>query len=96
MATTPTVQQPQQIQVNTADGLSRGRFSNNLLIAHTQEEFVLDWLLSSPSGMHLVSRVVVTPGHMKRVIAALSDNLRRYEQTFGQVSASEGTGQTFH
>ena len=58
MATTATVQQPPQIQVNTADELSRGRFSNNLLIGHTQEEFVLDWLLSSPSGMHLVSRVI--------------------------------------
>jgi len=96
MATTPTVQQPQQIQVNTADELSRGRFSNNLLIAHTQEEFVLDWLIGSPSGMHLVSRVIVTPGHMKRVIAALTDNLRRYEQSFGQVSTSESSGQTFH
>jgi hypothetical protein len=96
MANAPTAQQPQQIQVNTADELSRGRFSNNIIIAHSQEEFILDWMLNSPSGIHLVSRVVVTPGHMKRIIAALAENLRRYEQMFGQVNAPEGTEQTFH
>jgi hypothetical protein len=97
MANQPNGQPPQQIQVNTADELSRGRFSNNILIAHTQEEFILDWMLNSPSGMHLVSRVIVTPGHMKRILGALSENLRRYEQTFGQVSLPEGTTeQAFH
>jgi hypothetical protein len=97
MANQPTGQPPQQIQVNTVDELSRGRFSNNILIAHTQEEFILDWMLNSPSGMHLVSRIVVTPGHVKRILGALSENLRRYEQTFGPVSLPEGTTeQTFH
>lgn len=96
MANEPTAQQSQQIQVSTADEMSRGRFSNNLLIVHNQEEFILDWMLNSPSGMHLVSRVVLTPGHMKRVIAALAENLRRYEQMFGQLGTPEGTPQTFH
>jgi hypothetical protein len=97
MANQPTGQPPQQIQVNTGDELSRGRFSNNILVSHTQEEFILDWMLNSPSGMHLVSRVIVTPGHMKRILGVLGENLRRYEQTFGQVSLPEGTTeQTFH
>jgi hypothetical protein len=96
MANQPTEQQPQQIQVNTADELSRGRFSNNILIAHNQEEFILDWMLNSPNGMHLVSRLVVTPSHMKRIVAALEDNLRRYEQTFGQIMTPEVGDQKFH
>ena len=96
MANQPTEQQPQQIQVNTVDELSRGRFSNNILIAHNQEEFILDWMLNSPNGMHLVSRLVVTPGHMKRIVAALEDNLRRYEQTVGQIMTPEVGDQKFH
>jgi len=88
--------QPQQIQIITTDEMSRGRFSNNLLIVNNQEEFVLDWMLNSPSGMHLVSRIVVTPGHMKRVIAALAENLRRHEQMFGQGNVPEGSEQTIH
>ena len=96
MANEMAAQPSQQIQVSTADELSRGRFSNNLLIVHTQEEFILDWMLNSPSGMHLVSRVVLTPGHMKRVISALAENLRRHEQMFGPLGTSEGTSQSFH
>lgn len=92
----PTAQQRQQIQVATGDELSRGRFSNNLLMAHSAEEFILDWILNSPSGMHLVSRIVVTPGHMKRIVGALSENLRRYEKEFGPISALEAPDQKFH
>ena len=53
-------------------------------------------MLNSPNGMHLVSRLVVTPGHMKRIVAALEDNLRRYEQTFGQIMTPEFGDQKFH
>ncbi len=92
----PTPQQRQQIQVATGDEMSRGRLSNNLLISHTAEEVILDWILNSPSGMHLVARVIVTPGHMKRIIGALSENLRRYEKEFGAVSVFEAPDQRFH
>ncbi len=96
MASERTPHPPQQIQVSTADELSRGRFSNNLLIVHSQEEFILDWMINSPSGMHLVSRVILTPGHMKRVVAAMAENVHRYEQMFGQLGTTEGGSQTFH
>src|SRR4030042_5476628 len=92
----PTPEQRQQIQVATGDEMSRGRFSNNLLSAHSAEEFILDWILNSPSGMHLVSRVIVTPGHMKRIVGALSEDLRRYEKEFGPISAFEAPDQRFH
>lgn len=89
-------QHRQQIQVTTGDETSRGHFSNNLLMAHSAEEFILDWILNSPSGMHLVSRIIVTPGHMKRIVGALSENLRRYEKEFGPISAFEAPDQKFH
>jgi hypothetical protein len=88
--------QPQQIQVNTADELSRGRYSNSMFVTHSPEEFILDWLLTSPSGTFLVSRVVVSPGHIKRIIAALSDNLKKYEQNIGQVKSIEPSQQKFN
>lgn len=88
--------QRQQIQVTTGDEVSRGHFSNNLLVAHSAEEFILDWILNSPSGMHLVSRVIVTPGHMKRIVGTLTENLRRYEKEFGTVTAFEVPDQKFH
>jgi hypothetical protein len=31
------------------------------------------------------SRVVLTPQHAKRLIAALSENLKKYESNFGEI-----------
>ena len=86
----------QQIQIITGDEMARGRYSNNMAVSHSQEEFIIEWLLNSPSGTHLVSRVIVSPGHMRRVIDALSDNLNKYESRFGSVRAHESRGQEFH
>lgn len=88
--------QPQSIQINTGDEMSRGRYSNNMLITHTPEEFVIDWLLNSPSGTHLVSRVIVSPGHVKRIIGALQENMGKYESKFGPVTPIEAKDQVFH
>jgi hypothetical protein len=89
-------QQPQQIQVNTTDEISRGRYSNLMMVAHSPDEFMLDWLMNSPNGMHLVSRVIISPGHVKRVIEALTVNLRQYEEKFGEVKVIDAGDQKFH
>lgn len=86
----------QQIQIITGDEMARGRYSNNMAVSHSPEEFIIEWLLNSPSGTHLVSRVIVSPGHMKRIIDALSENMRKYEDKFGPVRAIERKDQEFH
>jgi hypothetical protein len=73
------------IQISTTDETSKGRYSNTMLVAHGPEEFIIDWLLNSPNGAHLVSRVIVTPGHMKRICNALQENVKLYEQNFGEI-----------
>ncbi len=90
------VMQPKKIQVATTDEMSRGRFSNSMFVTHSPEEFILDWLLTSPTGAHLTARVIVTPGHIKRIIAALTTNLQKYEQKFGPVKSIAQSEQTFH
>jgi hypothetical protein len=88
-----------QITINANDELARGRYSNNMLVAHTAEEFIIDLLMTAPNGSSLVSRVIVSPGHCKRILAALADNLQKYERQFGEI-APAGTidpgQQNFH
>jgi hypothetical protein len=79
----------QQVQINTGDEISRGRYSNTVLVAHGPEEFIMDWLLQSPNGPHLVSRIIVTPAHMKRIVKALVENLENYERNFGEIRMFE-------
>jgi hypothetical protein len=96
MAHKPELDQPPQIQINTADEISRGRYSNALLASHSPEEFILDWLLNSPNGPHLVSRIIVTPGNAKRVLEALQTNIAQYEDKFGTINVIEPGMQKFH
>ncbi|MFA6999985.1 MAG: DUF3467 domain-containing protein [Candidatus Paceibacterota bacterium] len=96
MANNHETEQPQQIQINTADEISRGRYSNSLLVSHSPEEFILDWLLNSPNGPHLVSRVIMTPGNVKRVFEALKVNIAQYEEKFGAINVVEPVAHKFH
>jgi hypothetical protein len=82
----PKTDQP-SMQINTGDEMSRGRYSNAMVISHGPEEFLMDWLLQSPNGAHLLSRIIVAPGHMKRILSTLQDNIERYEQTFGEIKS---------
>lgn len=96
MADNPDPQKSQQIQINTTDEISRGRYSNLMLVSHSPEEFILDWLLNSPNGPHLVSRVILSPGNVKRAIEALTINLKQYEDKFGAVKLIEPGDQNVH
>ena len=87
-----TEQNPQQnqIQIKVSDLDLKGVYSNMMQVAHTQEEFVIDFMNITPPVGVLATRVIVSPGHIKRIIAALADNLKKYEENFGNVnSASE-------
>ena len=82
-------QKPLEIQVMFPDHLRGGVYSNNMSIAHTREEFVLDFLMVAPPAGSVTARITLSPGHAKRVAAALVENLKKYEETFGAVHAAE-------
>ncbi len=96
MANEESPEGTQNIPIVTDDEISRGRYSNNMLVTHSPEEFIFDWLLNSPSGTHMVSRIIVSPGHVKRIIDALTENMQKYESKFGSVLVIETKDQSFH
>ncbi len=58
-------------------------------ILHTKEEFVLDFLNVFPPTGTLNSRVILSPGHFKKMVKAVSENLKKYEDQFGEVKEAE-------
>ncbi|MDZ4229803.1 MAG: DUF3467 domain-containing protein [Candidatus Veblenbacteria bacterium] len=81
--------QPQQIQVKITDDVLKGVYANMAQIAHSKEEFVVDFLnLMPPQGV-VSARVYLSPAHTKRLAAALADNVKKYEDQFGKID--EGT-----
>ena len=81
--------QQQNIPLQAAADVIKGVYANNMQASHTKEEFYLDFLNMSyfPNAATLVSKVIVSPGHFKRIVAALNDNLKMYEQKFGVIDS---------
>lgn len=77
-----------QIEVKAADIDLKGHFSNLAQLQQQNEHFILDFFLVAPPAGQLVSRVVVTPGHMKALSNAINDQLKIYEENFGKVQAA--------
>jgi hypothetical protein len=84
--------QQQELKVNFPPHLQGGAYSNNMLVSHTREEFVMDFMMVVPPVGTVTSRVIISPGHVKRMIAALQENVKKYESRFGTIQAAEEPG----
>ncbi|HAH05913.1 MAG TPA: DUF3467 domain-containing protein [Elusimicrobia bacterium] len=79
---------PVQLQVDADDATAQGVYANLAGVMHTETEFVLDFLFLQPNQpkAKLRSRIISSPLHTKRMLAALADNVRMYEERFGLIS----------
>jgi hypothetical protein len=81
--------QTQQIKIKARDEELKGNYSNIMQVIHTKEEFVLDFFSAfAPEGI-LVSRIIMSPGHLKRLVEVLRQNVKNYEEKFGQIVQSQ-------
>jgi hypothetical protein len=84
-----TDNQPKEIKINFPPHLQGGVYANNMLVIHTKEEFIMDFMMVVPPNGTVTSRVIISPGHIKRIINALQENLKKYEISFGAIEAAE-------
>ncbi len=80
---------PNQINVEFPKEIAGGVYANNMAVTHTAEEFIMDYIMIAPPAGVVKSRIVVSPGHMKRILQALRENMDKYEQKFGPVQVAE-------
>lgn len=80
-------QKQNQINIELSEEISEGVYANLAMIAHSNSEFVIDFIRLMPGvpKAKVKSRVVVTPEHAKRLLVALEDNINKYEDTFGPI-----------
>lgn len=75
-----------KLPIKVPEKVLGGVYANQMVVSHTREEFLLDFInLFPPEGV-ITARVIVSPGHLKRMIRALSENLSRYEAKHGQIT----------
>ena len=82
-------EQPKQINIKITDEVMAGKYANMMQVMHTKEEFIMDFASVVPPQGVMNARVITSPGHMKRIVKALQDNLVKYEEKFGQIEESE-------
>jgi hypothetical protein len=84
-------EQPQQpaiqLQVEIDDATAQGTYTNLALVAHNATEFVFDFIFVQPQQpkAKVRARIISSPGHTKRFLKALAENVSRYEQVFGDI-----------
>jgi hypothetical protein len=81
-----------KLEIQLDEETAQGVYANLAVVNHTDTEFTLDFIFVQPQAPRakVRSRVITTPRHVRRLIAALEENLRRYEQKFGSVKEETG------
>lgn len=79
-----------QINIELPEEIAEGQYANLAMIAHSNSEFVIDFIRLMPGvpKAKVKSRIVISPEHAKRLVAALSDNIKKFEDTFGSIKQS--------
>jgi hypothetical protein len=71
--------------------MAQGAYVNLAVVNHNDSEFVVDLIFIQPQTPRakVRSRVILSPQHAKRFVAALQENINRYEQNFGEIAPAQ-------
>ncbi|MDR1357260.1 MAG: DUF3467 domain-containing protein [Tannerellaceae bacterium] len=76
-----------EIQVELSEEIAQGTYSNLAIIAHSSFEFIIDFIRMVPGvpKAKVKSRIILTPDSAKRLLYALEDNIRKFEEQQGKI-----------
>lgn len=83
-----------QLNIELSEEIAEGIYSNLAIITHSNSEFVVDFVKVMPGvpKAKVKARVLLTPQHAKRLLAALQDNIQKFEAAHGTIKQTEGFG----
>ena len=76
-----------QLQIELPQEVAQGEYANFAIITHSSSDFILDFARVLPGlpKAQVKIRVILAPEHAKRLLAALQENIVRYEREFGAI-----------
>jgi len=82
-----------QIQIELSEDIAQGTFANLAIIAHSASEFIIDFIRIVPGvpKAKVKSRIILTPDNAKRLLLALQDNIRKFDE----MTNNQGVNQSF-
>ena len=81
-----------EINIELPEDVAQGTYSNLAIITHSHSEFIVDFVRMMPGvpKAKVKSRIVLTPHHAKRLMRALIDNVKKYEEMHGEIMDVDG------
>lgn len=79
---------PQEIKI--ADNIPGAEYANAMQVNHNKDEIQMMFLNIMGMSGRITGKIITSPGHFKRMIAAMTDNLKKYEENFGEVQEAAG------
>ena len=86
MANNKNVNPKQKQEVKIADNIPGAEYANAMQVNHNRDEFQMVFLNVMGASGKVAGKIISTPGHFKRMINAMRDNLDKYEKQFGEIS----------
>ena len=83
-----------QIKIEFSEDTASVEYSNFVVVTHSAAEFVLDYIRVLP-GMakaKVRSRIIMSPMHAKTLMLALQDNIKKFEDKFGEIKVIKKKG----
>ncbi|MBC8214800.1 MAG: DUF3467 domain-containing protein [Candidatus Marinimicrobia bacterium] len=88
---------PNQLQIELDKETAQGEYSNLAIITHSPAEFILDFAQVLPGlpKANVKARIIMTPSHAKTLLMILQDNVRKFEEKYGEIKMVKPGGQGF-
>ena len=76
-----------QLNIELDEKTAEGIYSNLAIINHSVSEFVIDFVSVMPGTpkAKVKSRIVLTPQHAKKLMQAITENVKRFEEAHGEI-----------
>lgn len=86
----PTGKKPARLNIELPGDLE-ATYANLALISHSTSEIIIDFARAMPnkSKARIHSRIVMTPMNAKLLQRALSENIKKFEEKYGEINIPE-------
>jgi len=77
-----------KLEIQLDEEMAQGLYCNLAMVNHTDAEFCLDFIFVQPHQpkAKVRARILTSPVHAKRIAAAMSENVRRFEKKHGVIN----------
>lgn len=79
----------QKREIKIADNIPGAEYANMAQISHNSEEFHLRFMNMLDATGRITGKIITSPGHFKRMAVAMQENLKKYEEKFGEIKTAQ-------